>query len=169
LEGLRGKPSATARALEAETEVRPRGSRSAASHSDAFIRIRGASANNLRAVDVNIPKNALTVVTGVSGSGKSSLVGDVLEMEARRRYLESLSSYERQAATEGPEARVESVEGLGLTISLSNHRKYARRVTVGTLTEISHHLAPRLSELRRGGRVAAAEPVRALRARAEGT
>jgi excinuclease ABC subunit A len=141
LEGLRGKPSATARALEAETEVRPRGSRSAASHSDAFIRIRGASANNLRAVDVNIPKNALTVVTGVSGSGKSSLVGDVLEMEARRRYLESLSSYERQAATEGPEARVESVEGLGLTISLSNHRKYARRVTVGTLTEISHHLA----------------------------
>lgn len=82
-------------------------------------------------------KGALTVVTGVSGSGKSSLVGDVLEAEARRRFLKSLSMYERQSTREGPEAPVGSVSGLGVAITVSPERRlYGRRATVGTATEI---------------------------------
>ena len=85
--------------------------------SDA-IRIRGARANNLRSIDVDIPKGTFTAVTGVSGSGKSSLVRDVLEAEAMKRLLESLSMYERQGLREGPEALVGSVDGLGPTLVL---------------------------------------------------
>ena len=82
------------------------------------ISIRGARAHNLQDVSLDIPKGALTVVTGVSGSGKSSLVDDVLEAEARRRFLESLSMYERQATREGPEAQVDAVTGLGVAIAV---------------------------------------------------
>jgi excinuclease ABC subunit A len=110
------------------------------------ICIRGARANNLKNVDVDIPKGKLTVVTGVSGSGKSSLVGDVLEAEARRRLLESLSMYERQGLHEGPEAPVDAVNGLGVVVTVGSTRGlHARRATVGTVTELSHHLAILLS------------------------
>jgi len=110
------------------------------------ILIRGARANNLKNVDVDIPKGKLTVVTGVSGSGKSSLVGDVLEAEARRRLLESLSMYERQGMREGPEAPVDTVSGLGVVVTVGSTRGlHARRATVGTVTELSHHLAILLS------------------------
>ena len=110
--------------------------------SSSLISIRNARAHNLRGVSVDIPKGALTVVTGVSGSGKSSLVGDVLETEARRRFLESLSLYERQSTREGPEAPVDEVSGLGVAVTVSPERRLReRRATVGTATEISHHLA----------------------------
>jgi excinuclease ABC subunit A len=112
------------------------------------ISIRGAWANNLKGVRVDFPKGALTVVTGVSGSGKSSLVGDVLEAEARRRFLESLSMYERQSAREGPEAPVESISGLGVTLAVGTERdRFDLRRTVGVVTEISHHLAVLLSRI----------------------
>jgi excinuclease ABC subunit A len=106
------------------------------------ISIRGARAHNLQNVSVDIPKGKMTVVTGLSGSGKSSLVHDVLETEARRRFLESLSLYERQGLHEGAEAEVEAVTGLGVALTIGAQRLvFSRRATVGTATEIAHHLA----------------------------
>ena len=122
-----------------------------------MIRIRNARANNLKGVHVDIPKNKLTVVTGVSGSGKSSLVGNVLEAEARRRFLESLSMYERQGVSEGPQAPVDSISGLGVTLSLkqslplahiwSQISMYTRRSSVGAVTELRHHIANVLASM----------------------
>ena len=108
-----------------------------------FISIKGARANNLKNVDAIFPKGRFTVVTGVSGSGKSSLVGNVLEAEARRRFLETLSLYERQGTQEGPEAPVDEVRGLGVAVTIGGGSRgaFGRRNTVGTATEIQHHLA----------------------------
>ena len=141
--------SLTGKALREEALSQPRAVSAALVQSrSVIISIREARANNLQGVDVDFHKGALTVVTGVSGSGKSSLVGDVLEAEARRRFLESLSMYERQSTREGPEAPVGSVSGLGVAITVSPERRlYGRRATVGTATEISHHLAVLLSTL----------------------
>ena len=111
------------------------------------ISIRCATAHNLRKVNVDIPKTAFTVITGVSGSGKSSLVSDVLETEARRRFLESLSMYERQSIREGPEAPVGSITGLGVAVSIGADRRYSRRSTIGKETEILHHLTVLLAYL----------------------
>lgn len=139
--------SITARALAAEEQlVPPEAPPEREWQRSPAISIRNAHAHNLRHVDVDIPKAALTVVTGVSGSGKSSLVGDVLEAEARRRFLESLSLYERQSTREGPEAPVESVSGLGVAVTITPERHmYNRRATVGVATEVSHHLATLLA------------------------
>ncbi|MFX1561983.1 MAG: hypothetical protein ACFFDP_01615, partial [Promethearchaeota archaeon] len=114
----------------------------------AYISIRNAQANNLQGVSVDIPKGTFTVVTGVSGSGKSSLVSYVLESEARRRFLETLSLYERQGTREGPEAQVDSITGLGVTLTVglqvvhgwSTLPQFTRRGSVGAASELSHHL-----------------------------
>ncbi len=147
--------SATATALREELLVQPRAREGASSGRAESIEIRNARANNLKGIDVSIPKGKLTVVTGLSGSGKSSLVADVLEVEARRRYLESLSMYERQGMHEGPEAPVDSVSGLGVVLTVRGvqaHRwsaltHFTRRATVGRASELSHHLAVLLANL----------------------
>jgi excinuclease ABC subunit A len=129
----------TAHALQDEIKVQPQPQENVFSPS-SVISIHRASANNLKNVCVTIPKGGLTVVTGVSGSGKSSLVTDVLEAEARRRFLESLSMYERQSTREGPEAPVDTITGLGVAVSVSAGRHYSRRATIGRETEILDHL-----------------------------
>ncbi len=139
--------SLTGKALREERHLTPT-PLSHASTEDAWrsISIRGARVHNLQNVSVEIPKGKLTVVSGLSGSGKSSLVHDVLEAEARRRFLESLSLYERQGLHEGAEAEVEAVTGLGVALTIGAERLvYSRRATVGTATEISHYLDVLLS------------------------
>jgi excinuclease ABC subunit A len=147
---LKVKRSLTARALNKEHVLKPRAESTAQPrYLSEFIHVKKATANNLKSVSVNIPKSKLTVVTGPSGSGKSSLVRDILQAEAERRYYESLSLYERQGTREGPEAPVESVTGLGVTIAITSRRTrgsgywsvYAVRTNVGIVTEVSNHLA----------------------------
>ena len=103
-------------ARDRRPRVTPRAKPRARPRSGDAIRVRGARANNLQDLDVDIAKNRFTVVTGVSGSGKSSLVHDVIASEAARRLLECLSVYERQSVREGPEAPVDSITGLGPTM-----------------------------------------------------
>jgi excinuclease ABC subunit A len=82
------------------------------------IRIRGAREHNLRGVDLDIPHGSLTVITGVSGSGKSSLAFDTLYQEGQRRFMESLSPYARQFLGQMEKPRVDSVEGLSPTLCI---------------------------------------------------
>src|SRR5713226_3096827 len=104
------------------------------------IIIRGAKQNNLKNVDVTIPLNQLTVVTGVSGSGKSSLAFDILYAEGQRRYVESFSAYARQFLDRMDKPDVESIEGIPPTIAIDQSRPVrTSRSTVGTMTELHDH------------------------------
>ncbi len=105
------------------------------------IRIRGARQHNLKNVDLEIPRNSLTVVTGLSGSGKSSLAFDTVYAEGQRRYVESLSAYARQFLDRLEPPDVDSIEGLSPAISIEQ-KSAARspRSTVGTVTEVYDYL-----------------------------
>lgn len=107
----------------------------------SYIKVRGARVHNLKNVDVDIPKNALVVVTGLSGSGKSSLVFDTVYAEAERRFVESLSSYARQFLGIKEKPDVESIEGLSPAIAIDQKSVSKNpRSTVGTITEIYDYL-----------------------------
>ena len=102
-----------------------------------YIRIRGANEHNLKHIDVNIPRNELVVLTGLSGSGKSSLAFDTIYAEGQRRYMESLSSYARQFLGQMEKPDVESIDGLSPAISIDQKSTNRNpRSTVGTVTEI---------------------------------
>src|SRR3989344_768675 len=109
--------------------------------SQQYIRIRGARMHNLKGVDVDIPKNKLVVITGLSGSGKSSLAFDTIYAEAERRFVESLSAYARQFLGVKDKPDVESIDGLSPAISI-DQKSITRnpRSTVGTITEIYDYL-----------------------------
>ena len=102
-----------------------------------YIKIRGANENNLKNIDVDIPRNELVVLTGLSGSGKSSLAFDTIYAEGQRRYMESLSSYARQFLGQMEKPDVESIDGLPPAISIDQKSTNRNpRSTVGTVTEI---------------------------------
>jgi excinuclease ABC subunit A len=120
------------------------GKTSSSSHSfknDEAIVVRGARAHNLKNIDIVIPRDQLTVITGPSGSGKSSLAFDTIYAEGQRRYVESLSVYARQFLEQLSKPEVESISGLSPTISIEQRTtSYNPRSTVGTVTEIYDHL-----------------------------
>src|ERR1700753_2785035 len=107
---------------------------------DALI-VRGAREHNLRNIDVTIPRDQLTVITGLSGSGKSSLAFDTIYAEGQRRYVESLSAYARQFLGLMEKPDVDSIEGLSPAISIEQKTTSRNpRSTVGTVTEIYDYL-----------------------------
>ena len=106
-----------------------------------FLRIRGARQHNLQNVSCDIPRNRLVVITGVSGSGKSSLAFDTIFAEGQRRYVESLSAYARQFLEQMEKPDVDSIEGLSPAISIEQRTTSSNpRSTVGTVTEIYDYL-----------------------------
>src|SRR5277367_5538886 len=110
------------------------------SRADA-IRIRGARQNNLKNLDLDIPINELIVVTGVSGSGKSSLVFDTLYAEGQRRYVETFSPYARQFLDRMDRPLVDAIEGIPPAIAIDQTNPVrTSRSTVGTMTELNDHL-----------------------------
>jgi excinuclease ABC subunit A len=105
------------------------------------ISVRGARVNNLKNLDVDIPKDKLVVITGLSGSGKSSLAFDTIYAEGQRRYMESLSSYARQFLELQDKPDVDSIDGLSPTVAIDQKSSSNNpRSTVGTVTEIYDHL-----------------------------
>ena len=109
--------------------------------SNQFLKVRSANEHNLKNIDINIPKNKLIVMTGVSGSGKSSLAFDTIYAEGQRRYVESLSAYARQFLQMMQKPDVESIEGLSPAISIEQKSTNKNpRSTVGTVTEIYDYM-----------------------------
>ena len=106
-----------------------------------FIRVRGARTHNLKGIDLDIPRHRLVVITGLSGSGKSSLAFDTLYAEGQRRYVESLSAYARQFLQLMDKPDVDVIEGLSPAISIEQKAtSHNPRSTVGTVTEIHDYL-----------------------------
>ena len=106
-----------------------------------YIKIRGANEHNLKHLDIDIPRNEFVVLTGLSGSGKSSLAFDTIYAEGQRRYMESLSSYARQFLGQMEKPNVEKIEGLSPAISIDQKSTNRNpRSTVGTVTEIYDYM-----------------------------
>jgi len=130
------------------------------------IFVKGARENNLKNIDVEIPRDALTVITGLSGSGKSSLAFDTIYAEGQRRYVESLSSYARMFLGQKEKPDVDYIEGLSPAISIDQKTTSQNpRSTVGTVTEVYDYLRllwarrhAALPELRQGDSPAVHRP-----------
>jgi hypothetical protein len=112
-----------------------------AAHGGGYLRIRGARTHNLKNLDADLPRDRLIVITGLSGSGKSSLAFDTLYAEGQRRYVESLSAYARQFLSMMEKPDVDLIEGLSPAISIEQKStSHNPRSTVGTVTEIYDYL-----------------------------
>ena len=112
-----------------------------ASHKEEMIHIKGARTHNLKNITVSLPRNKMTVITGLSGSGKSSLAFDTIFAEGQRRYIESLSSYARQFLRQMQKPDVDEISGLSPAISIDQKsRSNNPRSTVATITEIYDYM-----------------------------
>src|ERR1700733_746381 len=108
---------------------------------DGFVRVRGARQNNLRNIDVDIPRNTFVAFTGVSGSGKSSLAFGTIYAEAQRRFFESIAPYARRLISQLPAPHVSDIQGLPPAVALQQRRAEPNaRSSVGTLTTLSNSL-----------------------------
>src|SRR5947199_7325243 len=132
-----------------------------ASRSDGFVRVRGAREHNLKNVDLRIPREALVVFTGVSGSGKSSLAFGTLYAEAQRRYLESVSPYARRLFHQLGVPEVDEIDGLPPAVALQQQRPSpSTRSSVGSATTLSNLLRTlysRAGDYPRGQRLLSAQ------------
>src|SRR6266478_4311221 len=112
-----------------------------ATHSSDFILIEGARQNNLKGIDLHVPLGELIVVTGVSGSGKSSLAFDTIYAEGQRRYVETFSPYARQFLDRMDKPQVDRIDGIPPAIAIDQTNPVrTSRSTVGTMTELNDHL-----------------------------
>ncbi|MBA3992983.1 MAG: excinuclease ABC subunit A [Cyanobacteria bacterium DS2.3.42] len=110
-------------------------------HKDGFVEVRGARQNNLRGIDVDIPRNAFVVFTGVSGSGKSSIAFGTIFAEAQRRYFDSIAPYARRLISQLPAPKVTEIRGLPPAVALQQRRgEPTARSSVGTITNLSNSL-----------------------------
>ena len=110
-------------------------------YSDGFVRVRGARENNLRNVDVDVPRDAIVAFTGVSGSGKSSLAFGTIFAEAQRRFFESVAPYARRLIQQGHTPHVDEITGLPPAVALQQRRGTpSSRSSVGTVTTLSNSL-----------------------------
>ena len=126
------------------------------------IHIKGAREHNLKNIDVVIPRDQLVVITGLSGSGKSSLAFDTIYAEGQRRYVESLSAYARQFLEQMGKPDVDSIEGLSPAISIEQKStSHNPRSTVGTVTEIYDYLRLLFARVGRPSCVNCGEPITA--------
>ncbi|MCE9546387.1 MAG: excinuclease ABC subunit UvrA, partial [Planctomycetia bacterium] len=131
----------------AQTAVRKK-RRPVVQDSDGAIRVTGAREHNLKGVDVEVPRDKMTVCCGVSGSGKTSLAFDTIYAEGQRRYVESLSSYARQFVAQMQKPQLDHIEGLSPAIAIEQkHMGHTPRSTVGTVTEIYDYLRVLIARL----------------------
>ena len=127
--------------MQPDTEARPSGQRAHDPDRDRFVQVRGAREHNLKNVDVDIPRDALVIFTGISGSGKSSLAFGTLYAEAQHRYFESVSPYARRLIDQLGVPDVDSIEGLPPAVALQQHRgSPTARSFVGSVTTLSNSL-----------------------------
>ena len=120
-------------------------------HRDDFIEVKGARVHNLKNIDVNIPREKLVVITGLSGSGKSSLAFDTIYAEGQRRYVETFSPYARQFMDRMDRPQVDTIQGIPPAIAIDRKDPVrTSRSTVGTMTEITDYVKlifPRMGQL----------------------
>jgi excinuclease ABC subunit A len=146
------EPTASAQgatgSASAAKQVQSTGKASGILEQTKFIKVRGAKQHNLKNIDVDIPRDQLTVCCGPSGSGKSSLAMDTIYAEGQRRYVESLSAYARQFVAQMQKPRLDHIEGLSPAIAIEQkHSGHTPRSTVGTVTEIYDYLRILVSRL----------------------